>query len=53
MGKLESMDHVITIPKKIAQQGDLVVLPRVEFEALQRSLAAQTRLIAKNGWMLI
>ncbi|MEK7099077.1 MAG: hypothetical protein AAB916_01005 [Patescibacteria group bacterium] len=28
--------NVITIPKKLAQKGDLVVLPRAEYEALVR-----------------
>jgi len=32
------MNHVITIPQKIAQSGDLVLVPRKEYEAMRRSL---------------
>ena len=32
------MNQVVTIPKKITQRGELVVIPRTEYEAMRRSL---------------
>lgn len=42
------MNQVITIPKRVAQKGDLVVLPRQEYEAMQRSLKEQEIVIQKK-----
>ncbi|OGZ96563.1 MAG: hypothetical protein A3J10_01095 [Candidatus Sungbacteria bacterium RIFCSPLOWO2_02_FULL_54_10] len=36
------MNQVITIPKRMAQRGDLVVIPRSEYEAMRRSLKGRT-----------
>lgn len=42
------MNHVVTILKRVAQRGDLVVLPRVEFEAMRRLLKARGRVVRER-----
>ena len=43
------MNHVITIPKKIAQSGDLVLVPRTEYEAMRRSLRERSVPLSENN----
>ena len=42
------MNQVITIPKKIAQRGDLIVMSRAEYEAMRRSLKELSGVIPEN-----
>lgn len=42
------MNQVVTIPRRIAQKGDLVVLPRQEYEDMRRSLKEQEHVIQKK-----
>lgn len=47
-GIIRSMNQVITIPKKIAQKGQLIIIPRDEYEAMLHSLKEQSRLILQK-----
>lgn len=42
------MNQVITIPQKIAQKGDLVLIPRTEYEAMRRSLRERPSSVLEN-----
>lgn len=37
------MNHITTIPQKIAKQGELVVLPRKQYDLLVRAAQSRTR----------
>ena len=37
------MNHTITIPQKITQQGELIVLPRKQYDLLMRAARLQPR----------
>lgn len=42
------MNQAITIPRKITQKGDMVLIPRTEYEAMRRSLQERSAVSLKN-----
>ncbi|MEK7134041.1 MAG: hypothetical protein AAB804_03140 [Patescibacteria group bacterium] len=42
------MSHLVTIPRKLAGKGDLVVLPREEYESLKARVVPEVRMTASE-----